>query len=327
MRIAIIGGGSWGTGLGHVLAEGGHETIIWARDPERAREIAGGRNERYLPGLALSPRLRAAHEPAEALAGAEIFILAVPCRHMRATLSGLLPLLPAAPVFVCASKGIEEKTLNRMSEVAQSVVPGCRYAVLSGPSFAREVVRGKPTAVVLAASDRELGERLRHELASGLFRVYSSPDVIGVELGGALKNVIALAAGVCDGMGLGDSARAALITRGLAEMSRLGTALGAQPGTFMGLSGMGDLVLTCTGDLSRNRQVGLRLGSGEMINDILNSMHMVAEGVYTTRAACDLARRACLELPVAEAMSRLLSGEIDPVRLAGELMARALREE
>ena len=189
------------------------------------------------------------------------------------------------------------------------------------------MVLGKPTAVVLACADKEAAERLRHALATETFRVYSSADVIGVELGGALKNTIALAAGVCDGMNLGDNARAALITRGLAEISRLGQALGARPATFMGLSGMGDLVLTCTGDLSRNRQVGLRLGRGEKLDDILGSMHMVAEGVYTTRAVCDLAVRLALDMPIAQALNRVLAGETDPARMVLELMTRALREE
>ena len=328
MRIVIVGGGSWGTALGHVWAEGGHEVRMLVRDPERAAEISERhRNGRYLPDLPLSPKLSARHEPEAALAGAEAVVLAVPCRHMRAVLADLVPFLPERPLLVCASKGIEGGSLARMSEVMAETVPSCRPGVISGPSFAREVVLGKPTAVVLACADKEAAENLRHALATETFRVYSSADVIGVELGGALKNTIALAAGVCDGMNLGDNARAALITRGLAEISRLGQALGARPATFMGLSGMGDLVLTCTGDLSRNRQVGLRLGRGEKLDDILGSMHMVAEGVYTTRAVCDLAVRLALDMPIAQALNRVLAGETDPARMVLELMTRALREE
>ena len=328
MRLVIIGGGSWGTALGHVWAEGGHEVRMLVRDPARAAEISEQhRNGRYLPDLSLSPKLSARHEPAAALAGAEVVVLAVPCRHMRAVLTDLVPFLPERPLLVCASKGIEGGSLARMSEVMAEAVPSCRPGVISGPSFAREVVLGKPTAVVLACADKEAAESLRHALATETFRVYSSADVIGVELGGALKNTIALAAGVCDGMNLGDNARAALITRGLAEISRLGQALGARPATFMGLSGMGDLVLTCTGDLSRNRQVGLRLGRGEKLDDILGSMHMVAEGVYTTRAVCDLASRLSMDMPIAQALNRVLAGETDPARMVLELMTRALREE
>lgn len=328
MRIVIVGGGSWGTALGHVWAEGGHEVRMLVRDPARAAEISEQhRNGRYLPDLSLSPKLSARHEPAAALAGAEVAVLAVPCRHMRTVLTDLAPFLPERPLLVCASKGIEGGSLARMSEVMAEVVPSCRPGVISGPSFAREVVLGKPTAVVLACADKEAAENLRHALATETFRVYSSADVVGVELGGALKNTIALAAGVCDGMNLGDNARAALITRGLAEISRLGQALGARPATFMGLSGMGDLVLTCTGDLSRNRQVGLRLGRGEKLDDILGSMHMVAEGVYTTRAVCDLAARLSLDMPIAQALNRVLAGETDPARMVLELMTRALREE
>ena len=328
MRMTIIGGGSWGTALGHMWAEGGHDVRLWVRDPAQAKEISThSRNERYLPGMALSPRLQAEHNPATALAQAEVVILAVPCRHMRRVLADLAPHFPAQPLFVCVSKGIEGESLYRMSQVAAQVIPHSRCCVLSGPSFAREVTAGKPTAVVLASEDKEPAETLRHALSTETFRIYSSTDVIGVELGGALKNVIALAAGVCDGMDLGDNARAALITRGLAEMSRLGEALGAKPATFMGLSGMGDLVLTCTGDLSRNRQVGLRLGKGEAIADILASMHMVAEGVYTTQGVCDLAQKYSLDLPIAQSLNRLLSGAGDPARMVVDLMTRALREE
>ena len=328
MRIVIVGGGSWGTALGHVWAEGGHEVRMLVRDAARAVEISEQhRNGRYLPDLPLSPKLSARHEPAVALAGAEIVVLAVPCRHMRAVLTDLVPFLPERPVLVCASKGIEGGSLARMSEVMAETVPSSLPCVISGPSFAKEVVLGKPTVVVLACADKEAAESLRHDLATETFRVYSSADVVGVELGGALKNTIALAAGVCDGMDLGDNARAALITRGLAEISRLGQALGARPATFMGLSGMGDLVLTCTGDLSRNRQVGLRLGRGEKLEDILGSMHMVAEGVYTTRAVCDLAARLSLDVPIAQALNRVLAGETDPARMVLELMTRALREE
>ena len=328
MRIVIVGGGSWGTALGHVWAEGGHEVRMLVRDAARAVEISEQhRNGRYLPDLPLSPKLSARHEPAVALAGAEIVVLAVPCRHMRAVLTDLVPFLPERPVLVCASKGIEGGSLARMSEVMAETVPSSLPCVISGPSFAKEVVLGKPTVVVLACADKEAAESLRHALATETFRVYSSADVVGVELGGALKNTIALAAGVCDGMDLGDNARAALITRGLAEISRLGQALGARPATFMGLSGMGDLVLTCTGDLSRNRQVGLRLGQGESLEHITSSLGMVAEGVKTTSAVYDLARRLGVETPVTDTVQGLLHGGESPREAVMRLMTRTLRQE
>ncbi len=330
MRITIIGGGSWGTALGHLLAGSGNNVRLLLRSRDMAEEInAEHRNSRYLPGLALNPALQASTSPGPALDGAEICILAVPCQHMREALRTLAPFVPVEAAPICASKGIETANLCRMSEVTAAEWPrqAARYAVLSGPSFAREVVEGKPTAVVLAAREQEHSEALRSAFSSEFFRVYSSTDVPGVELGGAVKNVIALTAGLCDGLGFGDNGRAALITRGLAEMTRLGLALGARPLTFMGLSGMGDLVLTCTGGLSRNRQVGLRLAAGESLAAITSGMHMVAEGVATCEALCRLAERHGLELPVTRAMYKILYQQADPQRMARDLMTRDLREE
>ena len=330
MRITVLGAGSWGTALAHLAAGKGLDALLLARDTETAlAEAINTQHENpcYLPGLALSPALRATTDPA-ALTGADIVLLAIPCQYLREILAPLAPLLPDTGIFVCASKGIELGTLKRMSEVVAEALPGKkpRYAILSGPSFAREVVQGKPTAVVLGCADAALGEELRAVFSTSAFRVYSSTDVVGVELGGAIKNVMAIAAGLCDGLKLGDNARAALITRGLAEMSRLGEAMGARAPTFMGLSGMGDLVLTCTGDLSRNRQVGLRLAAGETIDAIAVSMHMVAEGVKTTEAVCELAEKLGIELPLASAVRQVLSGTapLDALRI---LMSRSLREE
>ena len=329
MRMTVLGAGSCGTALDNLAAGKGIDTLLLARDDALAEEInTRHENSRYLPGLALCPALKASTDPAAALRDADVVLLATPCQHLREILTRLAPLFPASCVFVCASKGIELSTLKRMSEITSEVLPGGapRYAILSGPSFAREVVQGKPTAVVLGCLEAELGETLREFFSSPSFRVYSSTDVAGVELGGAIKNVMAIAAGLCDGLGLGHNARAALITRGLAEMSRLGEAMGARASTFMGLSGMGDLVLTCTGDLSRNRQVGFRLAAGESAAAIAASMHMVAEGVKTTEAVCDLAGKLNVELPLALAVRGVLGG-INPQHVLRELMSRALREE
>lgn len=330
MHITVLGGGSWGTALAHLMACKGFAVSLLMRDAGRAAALNEHReNARYLPGLPLHEGITAWSDPAQALSGADVVVLAVPCQHLREALDDLRRHIPVHAVPVCASKGIELATLKRMSEVVADTLPdqAARYAILSGPSFALEVVRGKPAAVALGCADASLGGRMRELFSSPLFRVYSSTDVAGVELGGAVKNVIAIAAGLCDGLGLGHNSRAALITRGLAEMSRLGIAMGARPTTFMGLSGMGDLVLTCTGDLSRNRQVGMRLAAGESMAQIAGAMHMVAEGVKTTEAVCLLGTSLGVELPVAAAMRRVLVDGEQPADMVRELMARALREE
>ena len=330
MRMTVLGGGSWGTALASHMAGQGYEVAMLVREEQVAEDInANRRNSMYLPDAALHPDIRATTDPAKGLAGADVCLLAVPCQYMRDTLARLASHMPSNSIPVCASKGIELATLQRMSQVVEQVLPdhAGRYAVLSGPSFAREVVQGKPTAVVLACRDAALGEKLRGFFSNERFRVYSSTDVPGVETGGAVKNVIAIAAGLCDGLRLGHNARAALITRGLAEMSRLGTALGARAATFMGLSGMGDLVLTCAGDLSRNRQVGLRLAAGESMARITASMIQVAEGVKTTEAVCLMSQDLNIELPIADAMRRIIVDGESPPELVYELMTRGLREE
>jgi len=329
MRMTVLGAGSWGTALAHLAADKGFETLLLAKETDVAEAINTRReNTLFLPGLALCPALRAVTDPAVALAGADIVLLAIPCQYLRESLTHLASLLPDNGIFVCASKGLELGTQKRMSEVVKEALPDKkpRYAILSGPSFAREVAQGKPTAVVLGCADAALREELRAVFSTPVFRVYSSTDVVGVELGGAIKNVMAIAAGLCDGLGLGNNARAALITRGLAEMSRLGEAMGARTTTFMGLSGMGDLVLSCTGDLSRNRQVGIRLAAGESIEAISTSMRMVAEGIKTTGAVCELAGQLGVELPLAAAVRRILGGAA-PLDALRDLMSRALREE
>ena len=330
MRISILGGGSWGTALGHAFAGTGHAVTVLTRGEDAAREIREQHtNEKYLPGCSIHPGVTATVDPEVALHGADVAVLAVPCQSMREFLRGIADLVPDGAAVVCASKGMERGTHALMSSLVAEEIPRLapRYAILSGPSFAKEVMRSLPTAVVLGCADQTLAERLRAELATPMFRVYSSRDVIGVECGGALKNVMALAAGIADGLGFGHNSRAALITRGLAEMSRLGAALGGEPATFMGLSGMGDLVLTATGDLSRNRQVGLRIGRGESLEAIIASMHNVAEGVPTTEAAHDLARERAIDLPVTFAMHAIFHGETDPESAVRGLMSRALKEE
>ena len=330
MRIAILGGGSWGTALAHVFAGKGHAVAMLVRSPDIAREISDHHtNDRYLPGSAVCPAVIAGTCPETVLRDADIIVLAVPCQQMRVFLRGIAEFIPEGAALVCASKGLERGTHALMSGVVAEEIPfsASRYAILSGPSFAREVMNSLPTAVVLASFDQELAEMLRFELSTAMFRVYSSQDVIGVECGGALKNVMALAAGIADGLGFGHNSRAALITRGLAEMSRLGVAMRANAATFMGLSGMGDLVLTATGDLSRNRQVGLRLGGGEALRDIIDSMHHVAEGVPTTEAAFDLGEKLGIELPITGAMRAIFHGEVSPEEAVRGLMGRALKDE
>lgn len=328
MRTVVLGGGSWGTALANLMAAQGYATSIWLRDARTAESInQRGENSRYLPGLRLAPALRATLDPDEAFAEADLCIMAVPCQSARAVLRALArKFRPGLPV-VCVSKGIELASLKPMSELVAEELPEVRYAILSGPSFAAEVAAGLPTAVSVACAEKSLGEELRAVFSCGTFRAYSSRDVVGVELGGALKNVIAIAAGVSDGLGFGHNARAALITRGLAEISRLGVALGARAATFMGLSGMGDLVLTCTGDLSRNRQVGLKLAEGKTLERISAEMRMVAEGVKTTEAAVALGERLRVDLPVSRSVAALLAGELTAAEAVRALMSRDLKEE
>ena len=326
--ICVAGGGSWGTALAHLLAANGYDTCLWLRDAAVAEAVtAHHENPRYLPGFALHPSLSASTAPS--ILGRDIVVLAVPCQQLRGWLAANAEHFCNNVILVNAAKGIETANLVTCAEIAQQSLAHLqpRYAVLSGPSFAADVLRGLPTAVVLASADEALGHSLRQIFSSASFRCYSSTDVMGVEMGGAVKNVMAIAAGVCDGLGLGHNSRAALITRGLAEMSRLGAARGAQQHTFMGLSGLGDLTLTCTGDLSRNRQVGLRLGRGEKLEQITASLGMVAEGVKTTAAIYDLAKCLHVDAPLTEAVYSILYGNCDPQEVLHNLMSRRLRDE
>ncbi|MFZ5426909.1 MAG: NAD(P)H-dependent glycerol-3-phosphate dehydrogenase [Thermodesulfobacteriota bacterium] len=330
MKVTVIGGGSWGTTLADLLAHKGIDVTIWVREMELLAEIKSkGENTWYMPGVKLSPNLQATMDLDQACAGKDIFLMCVPCQFMRSVLGEMRGMLPKNPALVCANKGIELDTGKTMSEVCEDVMGGMkhRFAVLSGPSFAYEVIRRMPTAVALGCKDKDLAKQVQELFAADYFRVYTNKDVKGVELGGAVKNIIAIAAGVADELGFGSNARAALITRGLAEMSRLGAKLGADPKTFMGLSGLGDLVLTCTGDLSRNRQVGRRLARGQKLMDILGEMKMVAEGVKTTQALHGLARKIKVELPITEQVHAILYEDKDPAQAVRDLMTRALKEE
>jgi len=327
VNVAVIGAGSWGTALAAHLARSTHEVRLWVRDAARAREIADAReNARYLPGIVL-PELSATSDLAVALRDAEIAIVAVPSQFCREVFRALRPHLAAGTTLVSATKGLELGTLRRMSEVAAEEAPGHPVAVLSGPSFALEVAQGQPTTVVVASAELAVAEAVQRAVSSRRFRAYSSDDVIGVELGGSLKNVIAIAAGIVDGLGYGHNTVAALVTRGLAEMSRLAVALGARQGMVSGLAGLGELVLTCTGALSRNRRLGQALGAGQAVAEALAELHMVAEGVRTTQAACDLARTAGVEMPIAQQMRAVLYEGKPPREGVDELMLRTLKRE
>jgi glycerol-3-phosphate dehydrogenase (NAD(P)+) len=330
VNVAVLGGGSWGTALANVLARKGEDVVLWVRREEVAREIAErGSNSRYLPGRALNPGLRASSDLRAVLRQAACVVLAVPCQSLGRLLRENSGLFPAGAGFVCASKGVELETFRTMGQVVAEELAGRapRYAVLSGPSFASEVVEGQPTAVALGCADAELADRVQALFSTETFRVYVNADVTGVELGGAVKNIMAIASGISDGLGFGQNARAALITRGLAEMSRLGAAMGASPATFMGLSGLGDLVLTCTGDLSRNRRVGLAIGRGQTLGEVLGGMHNVAEGVKTTEAVHALGRKLGIELPITGQVHAVLFEGKSPAEAVRELMTRPLREE
>lgn len=327
-RIAIIGDGGWGTALALLLHRAGHGVSVWSPFEEAAAEVANSRrNERFLPGIEIPRGIRWTAQRTQAVHKAEVVLWVVPTRYFRTVLQSFLPSLPPDALHISASKGLEEGTLQRMTEVTEDLVRGGPVVALSGPTFAEEVARGLPAAAVAACRDPARALAAQETLGGDTFRVYTSEDVAGVELGGALKNVIALAAGVCDGIGAGTNARAALITRGLAEIARLGLALGARAETFAGLSGMGDLVLTCTGALSRNRKVGERLGRGERLGDILGGMAQVAEGVATARNALELSRRVRVTLPIVQEVSAVLDGVRDPRQALGGLMGRALRPE
>jgi len=329
-RIAVIGAGAWGTALAIVIGRrGDHDVRLWALEKEVLQSIARSRtNDLFLPGCTLPPSITATNDFKEALSGVEIIVSVTPSHHCRRTFEHMAQWLQPHMLFVSATKGIENDTLLRMTQVIHEVVKRfCGFepkiGAISGPSFAKEVAEKHPTAVTIASADNALAARVQKDFSDPSFRVYMNDDLTGVELGGALKNVIAIAAGVCSGLGLGHNSVAALITRGLAEITRLAVACGAKPQTLFGLSGMGDLVLTCTGGLSRNRSVGEALGQGQPLQQIIAGMHgMVAEGVLTTNAALGLAKRYKVEMPITEQMYAILHDGKSPHDAIRELMTR-----
>lgn len=331
IKIGVVGAGSWGTALANLLGLKGYQVDLWVFEKEVKAQIETcGENRVFLPGFPLSGNLRPSNDMAQVVSGKELVVLVVPSHVMRETAHKMSGHLSEKTVIVSAAKGIENKTHLTMSGVLQEVlteIPGNSFAVLSGPSFAREVAQKFPTVVTVASKDQEVAEYVQHIFATPYFRVYTGDDIIGVELGGAVKNVIAIAAGIIDGLGLGLNTRAALITRGLAEIRRLGIKLGANPHTFAGLAGVGDLVLTCTGDLSRNHTVGKKIGQGMKLNEILAEMRMVAEGIKTAKSVYNLSRKLGVEMPIAHEVYYMLYENISPVEAGRRLMSRDLKQE
>lgn len=330
-QLAILGAGSWGTALAIVLAPRFEKVHLWAHEADLVARMAQTReNDLFLPGFALPANVFPCSVLKQALVGVGTVVGVMPSRFARHVYSAALPDLRPEMLFVSATKGLETGTLLRMSGVARAVIGSKftpRVAVLSGPTFAREVARGEPTAVVIASQDAELATSIQQRLSGPTLRLYANDDPTGVEIGAALKNVIAIAAGICQGLGLGNNSMAALITRGLAEITRLAVAMGGAAKTLSGLAGLGDLVLTCTGDLSRNRSVGIELAKGRSLTDIVSSMTMIAEGVETTSAAVHLASKLNLELPIIQQVDSILQGRRTPRDAIRDLMERSLKAE
>jgi len=329
-RVAVIGAGSWGTAFASVPAGKGVSTVLWARRPELAQTIAARHeNPEYLPDVALPPSLRATADLEQAVSSASVVVMAVPSHAFREILREVLAYLPAEAPVVSLSKGIEQGSLRRMSEVIaeEADLPAARVAVLSGPNLAKEIARCQPSATVVGCADEGTARELQAVFMAPYFRVYTNPDVVGVELGGAMKNVIAIAAGIAAGLGFGDNAKASLITRGLAEIARLGVRQGGNPLTFAGLAGMGDLIATCYSPLSRNRTLGEQLGKGRPLDDIVGEMKMVAEGVKTSRPLCSIAVAAGVEVPISEHVVKVLYEDVSPQEMVASLMLREAKPE
>ena len=329
-RLAVIGGGAWGTALGIVLAPRFERVRLWVYESDVAERMQSSRqNDTYLPGFQLPDNILITSDLGVSLEDADVVLSVMPSHHVRRVYARMMPFLTESMIFVSATKGLEIGTILRMSEVIRETSSRfpLQVAALSGPTFAKEVARGDPTALVVASSDEDLNRRIQEAFAGPTFRVYTSPDTIGVEIGGSIKNVIAIGAGVIHGLGLGHNVTAALITRGLAEMTRLAVAMGGRAQTLAGLAGLGDLVLTCTGDLSRNRMVGVELARGRKLDEIVGSMNMVAEGVKTTDAAVELARRFGVEMPITEQMYQMLYHGVSPRAGIQRLMERSLKGE
>ncbi|MBI3399599.1 MAG: NAD(P)H-dependent glycerol-3-phosphate dehydrogenase [Deltaproteobacteria bacterium] len=330
-KICVLGAGSWGTTLANILAEKGFDISLWIREEELYQIVLKTReNAFFLPGVKLAQNITAVNSIEEAVKDRAVVVCVVPSHGVREIFQKAAPFLPKDAIVVSASKGLEQETLLTISQILKQTLPKAIHkniSVLSGPTFAKEVSRKLPTAICVASNKKASAEKVQRMFNTNHFRVYTNKDMIGVELGGALKNVIAIAAGISDGLALGMNARAALITRGLAEISRLGVSMGGHAATFAGLSGLGDLVLTCTGELSRNRSVGMMIGKGQKLPDILSEMKMVAEGVKTAEAAYALAKKHGVEMPITEQVYRVLYENKSPKDAVMDLMTRRVKEE
>ncbi len=331
VRIGVVGGGSWGTAIANHMALKGYDIDLWVREEDVYRQIKEKRiNETFLPGIKLSNGIKPVQSFKEVSREKDLLLIVVPSHFFRSILNELSPFLSSSIPIAVGTKGIENETLMTMSQVVKSALPGDwddRFACLSGPSFAREVCEKHPTAVTIASRNKKLATYLQGLFYTDYFRVYTTQDVIGVELGGALKNVIAIAAGASDGLGCGSNTRAALITRGSAEITRLGVSMGAIPLTFAGLAGIGDLILTCTGDLSRNRMVGLKIAKGIPVEEIISGMKMVAEGIKTSQSAYSLAKKMNIEMPITTEVYNVIYKGKDPRKAVKDLMTRQLKVE
>jgi glycerol-3-phosphate dehydrogenase (NAD(P)+) len=327
-KIAVIGAGSWGTALSISLSGNGHSVKIWDVNEEHLKELSQNReNVRYLPEVKFPDGLQIAYSVEEAVTGADIVLFSAPAQHFRSALESALPYLKPEMILVNVAKGIEQKSLKRLSEIAFEKIPDARYVVLSGPSHAEEVGRALPTTLVAASEERELAEFIQDVFMSDRLRIYTNSDVIGVELGGALKNIIALGAGISDGMGFGDNAKAAMMTRGITEISRLGVKLGADLSTFSGLTGIGDLIVTCTSMHSRNRRCGILIGEGMKPSEATKKVGMVVEGMYTTEAAYQLAQKVGVEMPITEQIYQVINEKTDAREAVMSLMNRQKKHE
>ena len=327
-KIGVIGAGSWGTALAITLSNKGHKVRIWDLDETHLKELDENReNVRYLPGIKFGENLQTAPDVESALNGADIVLFSAPAQHFRSALKGALPYLKENMVAVNVAKGIEQGTLMRMSEIANELAPDLKYVVLSGPSHAEEVGMAMPTTVAVASEDIKIAEYIQEEFMTDRFRIYTAEDIVGIELGGSLKNIIALGAGISDGMGFGDNAKAALMTRGLAEMKRLGEKLGADPATFLGLAGVGDLIVTCTSMHSRNRRCGIMIGEGTPPDEATEKVGMVVEGIFTAVAAKELAAKSGVEMPITEGINDVIDGKMDARAVVEMLMTREKKSE
>ncbi len=327
-KIAVIGGGSWGTALAVSLSGNGHTVKIWDLDKTHLEELSKNReNVRYLPEVKFPEGLQIAFSVEEAIADADIVLFSVPAQHFRSALDGAIPYLKAEMILVNVAKGIEQKSLMRLSEIAFEKIPDAKYVVISGPSHAEEVGKAMPTTLVSASKDSEIAEYIQDVFMSEHLRIYTNSDVIGVELGGALKNIIALGAGISDGMGFGDNAKAAMMTRGITEIARLGVKLGADLSTFSGLTGIGDLIVTCTSMHSRNRRCGILIGEGMKPTEATKKVGMVVEGMYTTEAAYQLAQKVGVEMPITEQIYNVINEKTDAREAVLSLMTRQRKHE